>query len=192
MKSEYKYRLEDVEWGEFALNDFFDFELSAGDNQAKLLNDGKIPLVSSGTNNNGICKFILDGDGISKIFDKDLITIDMFGKVFYHKYKFYAVSHGRINILVSKIKLSSYIKKFLANTIEYSIKDVFSYNRMCSQKRLHTIKFKLPIDNQGNPNWYFMEEFIKEREAKQRKILKEYYTNRLLDLAISPEILTDV
>lgn len=50
----------------------------------------------------------------------------------------------------------------------------------------------LPIDKFNNPNWFFMGEYIKERKNKQREELKDYYKNRLLDLVISPEILTDV
>lgn len=64
-------------------------------------------------------------------------------------------------------------------------------------KGLTGIRFKdryvmLPIDEKNNPNWHFMEEYIKERESKQRNDLKEYYKSRLLDLVICTEVLTDV
>lgn len=46
-------------WQEFPIVDLFDIVLSSGDNQAKLLEDGDIPLISSGKNmGNGICKYI--------------------------------------------------------------------------------------------------------------------------------------
>ena len=50
----------------------------------------------------------------------------------------------------------------------------------------------LPVDKCKDPNWNFMEEYIKERENKQRNDLKEYYKSRLLDLVVCPEVLTDV
>ena len=37
-----------------------------------------------------------------------------------------------------------------------------------------------------------MEEYIKERENKQREELKEYYKSILLDLVVCPEVLNDV
>ena len=188
----YKYQLSDVEWGEFELKDYFEFYLSKGDNQADLLSAGIVPLISSGSFDNGICKFIEKGGGKSEIFDKNLITVDMFGKPFFHPYKFYSVSHGRINILKEKQTMSNYAKKFIIKAIEKSTEGIFSYNRMCSQKRLLTISIMLPADKTGNPNWHFMEEYIKERENKQRNDLKEYYKSRLLDLVICPEVLTDV
>lgn len=42
----------------------------------------------------------------------------------------------------------------------------------------------LPVDKCKDPNWNFMEEYIKERENKQRNDLKEYYKSRLLDLVV--------
>jgi len=42
----------------------------------------------------------------------------------------------------------------------------------------------LPADKCKDPNWNFMEEYIKERENKQRNDLKEYYKSRLLDLVV--------
>lgn len=188
----YKYHLSDVEWGEFELKDYFDFYLSKGDNQADLLSEGVVPLISSGSSENGICKFIEHGDGKSEIFDENLITVDMFGKPFFHPYKFYSVSHGRINILKEKHVMSNNAKKYIIKAIEKSTEGIFSYNRMCSQKRLSTIRIILPVDNSTKPNWHFMEEYIKERENKQRQDLKEYYKKRLLDLVLCPEILTDV
>lgn len=188
----YKYHLRDVKWGEFNIKDYFDFYLSKGDNQADLLESGLIPLISSGSSGNGICKFIKKGDEKSEIFDKNLITVDMFGKPFFHPYKFYSVSHGRINILKEKQTISNYAKKYLIKVIEKSTEGIFSYNRMCSQKRLMKIKIMLPVDKNGNPDWHFMEEYIKERENKKINDLKEYYKKRFLDLGICPEVLTDV
>ena len=50
----------------------------------------------------------------------------------------------------------------------------------------------LPVDKNNQINWNFMEEYIKERENKQREELKEYYKSRLLDLVVCPEVLNDV
>lgn len=58
--------------------------------------------------------------------------------------------------------------------------------------RLNRTKIMLPIDKFNNPNWTFMDEYINERNTKQREELKEYYKYRLMDLIINPEVLTDV
>ena len=103
--------------------------------KAEKLDDGKYALLSAGTSDNGICKFINKGDEKSEMFDNNNISIDMFGKVYFHEYKFYSVSHGRIIILTPKEKYKRYTGLFIAEAIENSSRGKFSYAQMCSAKK---------------------------------------------------------
>lgn len=174
--------LDSVEWGEFRIKDLFELHLSKGDNQANLLDEGNIPLVSSGLNINGISKFIREGDGKSDLFDGKILTVDMFGKAFYHEYNFFSVSHGRINILIPKFEITKFIAVFIVAEIDKNFSNVFSYNRMCSQKRLRSSKILLPIDSKGNPDWQFMEDYVKQEMQAQSQRIVSYYENKLLKL----------
>lgn len=177
-----KLTLDSVEWGEFRIKDLFELHLSKGDNQANLLDEGNIPLVSSGLNINGISKFIREGDGKSELFDGNILTVDMFGKAFYHEYNFFSVSHGRINILIPKFEITKFIAIFIVAEIDKNFSNVFSYNRMCSQKRLRSSKILLPIDYKGRPNWQFMEDYVKQEMKVQSKKVASYYKNKLMKL----------
>lgn len=177
-----KLTLDSVEWREFRIKDLFELRLSKGDNQANLLDEGDMPLVSSGLNINGISKFIKEGDGKSELFDGNILTVDMFGKAFYHEYNFFSVSHGRINILIPKFKMTKFMAVFIVAEIDKNFSNVFSYNRMCSQKRLCSSKILLPIDSNGNPNWKFMEDYIKQEMKKQSQRVITYYKNKLMKL----------
>lgn len=177
-----KLTLDSVEWGEFRIKDLFELHLSKGDNQANLLDEGNIPLVSSGLNINGISKFIREGDGKSELFDGNILTVDMFGKAFYHEYNFFSVSHGRINILIPKFEITKFIAIFIVAEIDKNFSNVFSYNRMCSQKRLRSSKILLPIDYKGRPNWQFMEDYVKQEMKVQSKKVASYYENKLMKL----------
>lgn len=95
----------------------------------------------------------------------------MFWKPFFHSYDFFAVSHWRINILEPKEKISNFSKKFLVSLIEKNFKNVFSYNRMCSQGRLKRSKILLPKDSFWNPDWKFMENFMR---VKEQELILEY------------------
>ena len=53
--SEAKGMTKTMEWINYKISDLFEIQLLAGDNQVNKLLDGKIPLVSAGTINNGIC-----------------------------------------------------------------------------------------------------------------------------------------
>lgn len=154
-------------WKRFPLNKLFAIVLSDGDNQAKLLDEGNIPLVSAGSSNNGICKYIARGDGISHIFSGNVITIDMFGKAFYQPNDFYAVSHGRVNILIPLengeygLKLNKYIALFLITVMEERFGDDYSYGEMCNNTSLNKEDIFLPVTSKGLPDWALMEEYIK-------------------------------
>ena len=178
-----KLTLDSVEWGEFRIKDLFELHLSKGDNQANLLDEGNIPLVSSGLNINGISKFIREGDGKSELFDGNILTVDMFGKAFYHEYNFFSVSHGRINILIPKFEITKFIAVFIVAEIDKNFSNVFSYNRMCSQKRLRSSKILLPIDYKGKPNWQFMEDYVKQEMKIQSSKVAAYYENKLMKLS---------
>lgn len=161
-------------WGNFKICDIFDIVLSTGDNQADMLECGNIPLVSSGMNNNGVCKYIKNGDEKSKIFNENTITVDMFGKAFYHCYKYFAVSHGRVNILIPKKQINSEIGLFLVSVIEKSIVGKYSYNRMCCRSRLENQVIKLPITDEKQPDYEYMENYIKKITMYKLKNYMKY------------------
>ena len=153
-------------WGEFPLIELFDFYLSKGDNQAQKLDEGEIPLVSSGSFNNGICKYIDKGDGISELFEGNLITIDMFGQPFYQNNPFYSVSHGRVNILKPKFHINEYIGLFIVSVMQKMYYEKYGFATMCSQTKLKKECIKLPINSEGNPDWLYMENYMKALETK--------------------------
>lgn len=87
-------------WKEFRVGDLFTVELAKGDIQLAEMDLGNVAFVSSGGTNNGIAGYISSiGDGKSEIFPSNRITVDMFGNAFYQSEQFYAVSHGRVNIV---------------------------------------------------------------------------------------------
>ena len=162
-------------WKEFQLVDLFELHLAKGDLQPKKLQNGEIPLVSAGGANNGIVMYIKDGDGKSDKFDSNVITIDMFGKAFYQNKDFFAVSHGRVNILKPKFKLNFHIGLFFVSLFDKKLLDSFSFTKMCSQGRLQKETINLPIDSNGEPNFTLMEKFIKNIEQEHSAKLLKFY-----------------
>lgn len=189
----YKYHLSDVEWREFFIggdSGLFNVCGTITTHPSKLINEGTIPRITCSASNNGI-------DGFYKNEPTEaggVLTVDSatIGYVSYQSIDFIATDH------VEKIcnKDNSYISReiglFIKSAIENSIDGKYGYGYKFSQTRINRQKIMLPVDEIGSPNWHFMEEYIKERENKQRQDLKEYYKNRLLDLVISPDVLTDV
>lgn len=165
-------RVDTSEWKEYPLNKLFEIKLSEGDNKANLLEEGQIPLVSSGSFNNGIAKYIKEGDGKSKMFEGNVITVDMFGKAFYQNKPFYAVSHGRVNILEPKFANNKYLGLFISSIIDSTLFPKYNFVMMCNQSQLQKEKIKLPATSSGEPDWDLMEQYMRQVEQQvQRSII---------------------
>lgn len=160
-----KLQLNTKEWKWFKIGDLFNVELTKGDIKADRIDYGPIPLISSGESNNGIVKYILEeGDGKAEKFSANNITLDMFCHAYYHPYEFYAVGHGRVNILKPKFKLNKYLAVFICSLIDKELYR-FSYGRAVYSNVAKNIKLKLPATKnaQGEyePDWQWMEDYIK-------------------------------
>ncbi len=160
-----KLQLNTKEWKLFKIGDLFNVELTKGDIKADRIDYGPIPLISSGESNNGIVKYILEeGDGKAEKFSANNITLDMFCHAYYHPYEFYAVGHGRVNILKPKFKLNKYLAVFICSLIDKELYR-FSYGRAVYSNVAKNIKLKLPAILNANceyePDWQWMEDYIK-------------------------------
>lgn len=153
-------KIDITKWKDFIIGDLFEISLASGDLQAQKLEDGDFPLISSGKVNNGICKYVEKQN--MNTFNAGTITVDMFGKAFYQPNPFYAVSHGRVNMLVPKIKLNSYTGLFITTAIEKVTLPKYSFNEMCSSKSLLKDIVKLPIRNILYPDFNKLQDVVLE------------------------------
>lgn len=150
-------------WKAFKVGDLFDVLLAKGDIQPNLIDDGDVPLVSAGTVDNGIVAMISDkGDGISEVFPAGCLTVSMFGTAFWQTETFYAVSHGRVNVLMSKCRVSDTVGLFLASAVNARFNGEYDYSTMCTRKRLLDATVTLPATSDGAPDWAYMEQYMKD------------------------------
>ncbi|MCM1439945.1 MAG: restriction endonuclease subunit S [Roseburia sp.] len=178
------YQIKLADWRYFKISNLFDVYLSKGDIKLDDVCIGTIPLISSGEDNNGVVGMIDKfGDGKADIFNGNVLSIDMFNNVFYQPKSFYAVSHGRVNILSPKFPLNKYIGLFIATIIKRE-KFKFSYGRAVYSSVAMDIKIKLPCKKNGKtflidkakifsdegyiPDWEYMENYIKSLPFSDR------------------------
>ena len=154
-------RLDKSKWKKYIIGDLFDVVLSKGDIKLDDIGVGDVPLISSGETNNGNVGYIdKNGDGKAEIFSGNCLTVDMFGKAFYQPDPFFAVSHGRVNILIPKFSFSKYIGIFLSTVIQME-QYRYSYGRAVYSNVAEEMIIKLPADANGDHDWKFMEDYIK-------------------------------
>lgn len=158
-------KLSEKKWEAFNVNYIFPYiqrgkRLKKGDHKA-----GNIPYVSSTMMNNGVDNFISNKEG--KRFD-NCITIANSGSVgasFYHQYEFIGSDH--ITAFKNE-KFNKYIYLFLA-TIVSRISDKYSFNREINDFRISNEKVLLPVNEDGNPDYEYMEQYIKNIMCNQYK-----------------------
>lgn len=65
---------------------------------------------------------------------------------------------------------------FLVKVFKNSIKNSgFGYGQGLTGTRFKTRKILLPIDKQGEPNWKYMENYVKQKLHFQAKQIISYY-----------------
>lgn len=157
-------KIDTSEWKEFLVGDLFEAYLSKDDIQPKNFVEGKIPLVSSGKENNGIIAFVEDEK--ARLWEANTLTIDMFGKVFYQESPYFAVSHGRVNILLPKISMTKGCLQFIGCAIEKVASQKYAFNEMCTGTKVLKNNIKLPTTPDGAPDWAYMESYMANLETK--------------------------
>ena len=155
-------------WKEFTIHDLgFAVELAKGDLKAQQCPFGNIPLVSSGKTNRGICEYIAETNK-SDLYPAGTLTVDMFGKAFYQPEPFYAVGHGRVNMLTKDVPYNKYISLFIVKCIEVVTKK-YEFNDMCNSSVLSKIKILLPVTTTMEPDWIYMNSYMMGVEERAQK-----------------------
>ena len=176
-----KLKLTDVEWGEFLFPKIFSVIFIAKSSDSNALSEGDIPFVGRSSVNNGFQGLYQVSE--SKIVKKNCITVSMVGepRAFYQPYDFTCSQ----NILVLRNEiLNKDISKFLISIINnYLISKGFGYGYPVGLNRVIKNKLMLPVDSQGQPNWQFMEDYIKQEQKQQAQKIIDYYERKLVELA---------
>ena len=163
----------DVEWKEFFFTDIFK-EIKRGKRLTKSNQiDGNTPYVSSTGINNGVDNFIGNDEKVRKYANNlSLANSGSVGSCFYHNYEYIASDH--ITALTSE-HADEYIYKFMS-TIISRLEEKYSFNREINDKRISREKLFLPIDENDEPHWEYMSQFMKKLEKENiEKTLNHIY-----------------
>lgn len=157
-----------VKWKAFVLSDIF--TISAGKRLTKAdMKQGKRPFIGATDSNNGITAWV---ENSNESLDSNVLGVNYNGSVvetFYHPYECIFSDDVKRLHLKYNVTVSVYLMLFLKTMIvQQKIK--FAYGYKFSEKRMQMQKIVLPIDNNGQPNWNYMEAYMQNLE--QQKIFK--------------------
>lgn len=182
-----KLKLTDVEWGEFFIggsNGLFDItSTKSGIDKNKLNIDvGLIPYITRTDMQNGINMFITDKQNNRYNIDEgNVITIGLDTQtVFYQPTAFYT---GQNIQVLRNNNLNKYTAMFIIPSIKIQMQKFNWGGNGATLGRLNRTRLILPINSQGQPNWQFMEDYIKQEQKQQAQKIIDYYDRKLVDLA---------
>ena len=182
-----KLKLTDVEWGEFFIggsNGLFDItSTKSGIDKNKLNIDvGLIPYITRTDMRNGINMFVTDEQNNRYNIDEgNVITIGLDTQtVFYQPTAFYT---GQNIQVLRNNNLNKYTAMFIIPSIKIQMQKFNWGGNGATLGRLNRTRLILPINSQGQPNWQFMEDYIKQEQKQQVQKIIDYYERKLVELA---------
>ena len=170
-------------WAEFKVGDLFEkldlkckkTDFQKNNDLSKIKTDEfNLPLVNAKQGNNGIMYY-----GREEDWEYAEMTIDIVsdGAV--------SVGNGYPQPHKTGILYNAYLIKplkkdvtenhlsFLATVIEKYVKQKYSYENKCIWKKLSLDKIQLPIDSTGQPDWNYMESFMKQINQQAQTKLQQ-------------------
>lgn len=152
-------QFEDKRWGEFFIEDIAKIVSGRDIYEAERIT-GNIPYVSATANNNGIGYLV---GNKNETLEENCLSVNRNGSVgysFYHQYKALFSNDCRKLQLYHK---SPFVGKFIARIITGQ-KDKYGYGYKMGTGRIKRQKILLPIDSKEQPDYEYMENYIKKLE----------------------------
>lgn len=167
-----KNKIDTTKWKNFVIEDLFDIKRPSARSQSDY-EEGEIPFIASGNYNNGVLKYLMPKD--NEVLDKgNCITVSpVDGSSFYQKEDFLGRGGaGSSIILLYNEHLNEKNGIFIA-TIIRKICSKYGYSDMGSKESIRKEIIKIPVDNNNNPYWDYMERYMKNIEKQSKESIKK-------------------
>lgn len=162
-----KKKVDTREWGEFRVGELFAQE--RGKEKAPKQNEpGDCPLIQETNNNNGFDRMVVP----TKVIKGNSITVSInyAQNVFYQADDFCA----SVNIAVLRNNhLNRYNSQFVCSVLK-NAHQKFDYTSKISKELLNKEMIMLPVDKTGQPDWAYMEEYMRKMEERVKVMMGKY------------------
>lgn len=161
----------DKKWDEFFIEDIAEVKPGKRLTKADMI-DGDKPFIGSSDSNNGVTGFVSNANSSE---DSNVLGVNYNGSVvenFYHPYK--AIFSDDVKRLSLKdIEGNKHLYLFIKNSILMQ-KSKYQYAYKFNEKRLKRQKIMLPINDCGNPDYEYMQQYMINLEFSKRKQYLSY------------------
>lgn len=193
-------RLDDREWKRFNINDIFIVGHGFYNKKPPTYDDGDFPFIGASGINNGVTGFttLKDVELNSKIgygpneplekkvFSKGHLCVVNNGSAIgytYYQPNDFTCTHDVNPLWLRNRDMNLYLGLFLAQMIRAQ-GDCFAYARKWRPSRMVRSQFMLPVTNAGEPDYQFMEDYMRELMSAKREQYRQYVEKRLESLGL--------
>ena len=156
-------QIDTKQWKEFVIKNLFTVKRPSARSQANY-DDGEVPFVASGNFNNGVLKYLEPKKDEILDAGKCITVSPIDGSSFYQEDDFLGRGGaGSSIILLYNPNLNLYNGYFIATVIR-TVCRKYAYSDMANKDTIGAEKIKLPVDETGNPDFSYMESYMKNLE----------------------------
>lgn len=150
---------EDVKWGNFNMDELF--TISSGVRLTKKdMESGSLPFIGATDSNNGITNWV---SNTNKSLDSNVLGVNYNGSVgecFYHPYE--CIFSDDVKRLHLKNHEDNVFIHLFFKTLILKQQSKYAYGYKFNANRMKRQILKVPIDENGNPHWGYMESYMKK------------------------------
>lgn len=151
---------DNIVFGEFTLEKLFTSQTGDVDLQQKDVNGKGTFFINSGVENRGI-KGKTDRE--AKVFPANTITIDFWGNAYYRDFEYKMATHNHVFSLSGDVIKNKSVGLYIIGKLS-KLPQLFSYNNMATWNKLKVLTISLPITSDGEPDFDYMERYIRAME----------------------------
>lgn len=165
-----KKKVDTREWGSFALGTLFNIVKGKRLTKAEM-KSGKIPFIGSSALNNG-CTAMIGND--KNQHPENTITVcynGSVGETFYQDQPY--IASDDVNVLYPKFTMNRQIALFIVPLIK-GVSSRYDYIDKWKKEAMEADKIYLPVDKTGQPDWAYMEEYMRKVEERVKKTINTF------------------
>jgi len=163
-------KIDTTHWKEFRLGELFE-PIRGTVKRLQILPEGTTPVIAAARSKQGIAGYY----AVETPY-KNQITVSCngvgCGSAFYHNYPFNI--SGDAMVLLEKIEMPEYAKRFICCLIDGVFTRKYSYAEKCSPEKAKIELIKLPADKSGDPDFAYMEQYIRSLEQRVQATLTTF------------------
>ena len=162
-------------WGTFRVGDLFDVSRPSS-RSSQNYDEGDMPFVASGNFNNGVTAYLQPKDD-NDYDEGSCITVSAVdGYAFYQKDKFLGRGGAGSSIMMLRNdNLNELNGKYICTLIRKACSN-WEYSNIDNKDKLADIIIWLPITSTGEPDWQYMEDYMRRIMDKSEQIISDLQT----------------